>query len=291
MNVPGAVKIVAVGLLGALAVVLPEVAGSQAAPGSEGIQAENVDPYAHYWTPSEVGLEPGGSVLIGNSTEVPHGVEWISTPEGHAPTCDPSVPVGTTKAAAGAKWSGSCTFATPGVYVFYCTVHGAAMRGRIVVGAPASTTPSTSTTTSTPTTSTGAGGAPPLGETVAQTPSPASPLLGDERHSVALRAARHGAVVHGSLRLTSAAAGMGLEVEVSAQRALLKGGSGGSGVEVGRLKRSHLRAGVVSFSIALSGPARRALRRHGRLKIAVRVSLRDAQGAVISIVRSLTLRS
>jgi plastocyanin len=295
MSVRGVVRIVGVGLLGALAGVLPAMAGSQAAPGSEGIQAENVGPLTHYWTPSEVSVEPGGSVLIRNPTEVPHGIKWFSTPEGHTPICDPSVPVGSTKEASGIEWSGSCTFATAGVYVFYCTVHGSAMKGRILVGAPTTTTTSTTTSTTTPTqtSSTGStpGSPPPSGKAGSEPTSPASPLLGDVGHSVDLRPARHGAVVHALLRLSVAGAGSHVEIEVSAKRALLKGGQGASSVEVGRLDRSHLRAGAVSLSIDLNAQARRALRLHGRLKVAVRVRLRPAQGPVVSVLRSLTLRS
>lgn len=297
MSVRGVMRVAGIGVLGALVGVLPAVAGSQAAPGSEGIQAENVGLYSHYWTPSEVNVEPGGSVLIRNPTEVPHGIKWFSTPEGHTPTCDPSVPVGSTKEASGIEWSGSCTFATAGLYVFYCTVHGAAMRGRILVGAPTTTTPTTTTTTSTTTptqtSSTGStpGSPPPSGKAGSEPTSPASPLLGDVRHSVDLRSARHGAVVHALLRLSAAGVGSHVEIEVSAKRALLKGGPGAPRVEVGRLDRSHLRAGAVSLSIDLNALARRVLRLHGQLKVAVRVRLRPAQGPVVSILRSLTLRS
>jgi plastocyanin len=292
MKVREVMRIVGIGLLGALVGVLPAVAGSQAAPGSEGIKAENVSLYSHYWTPSEVGVEPGGSVVIGNSTEVPHGIEWFSTPEGHTPTCDPSVPVGSTKEASGTRWSGSCTFATPGVYVFYCTVHGAAMRGKIIVGTPTSTITTSTTTapTQTSTTSSGPGSPPPSGESGGGSAPAASPLLGEVSHAVIVRAATHGAVVHTSLRLASAGAGVHVEIEVSAKSALL-GGSGSAAVQVGRLERSSLRVGFVSLSLQLNSRARRALRRHGHLKVLVRLQLRPAQGAVFSIVRSITLRS
>lgn len=54
---------------------------------------------------------------------------------------------------------------------------------------------------------------------------------------------------------------------------------------------SNFVSGTVSFSVALHKQARRALRRHGKLKVSVRVLLRPVQGAVISISRNLTLRA
>jgi plastocyanin len=287
MSLRGGMRMLAVGLLGVLVVVAPEVAGSQAAPSSEGIHAENVGVYAHYWRPGEVSIEPGGSVAISNSTEVPHGVEWIAPPGGHGPSCDPSVPVGNTEAASGTNWSGSCTFTTPGVYTFYCTVHHAAMSGRIVVGTPTTTT-TTTTSTPTQTGTTGPTGVEPPTEGVAPSGSSGgSPLVGDVRHAVVLHAAGHGAVIHGTLRVAVAGEDMRLQAEVLARRAFLKGGSGS--VRVGHLERSHLHAGAVSFSLVLSTQAARALHKHGHLTVTVRLQLRPLQGRAISIVRSVTL--
>ncbi len=43
------------------------------------------------------------------------------------------MPVGTTPAASGTKWSGACTFTQAGTYTFFCTVHGSEMTGTITV--------------------------------------------------------------------------------------------------------------------------------------------------------------
>ena len=296
------------GLLGALVVVAPEVAGSQAASDPEAIKAENVGLYSHYWTPSAVHVEPGSSVQISNPTEVPHGVEWIAPPGGRGPACDPTVPVGSTAAASAKSWSGSCTFTTPGVYVFYCTVHGAAMRGQVTVGTTGTTT--TTTTTTTPTTPTGTTvGTTPTGTTPVRTtpvssgsggtktstgdpstsPHPfVSPLLGSVASSVALRVARHGAHVRGELHLSQAGAGAHVEIEVSAKGALL-GGASAPPVQIGRLERAHLSAGTVSFSIELNARAKRVLRRRGRLAVSVTLALRPLEGPVVLVHRSLTL--
>jgi hypothetical protein len=61
----------------------------------------------------------------------PHGVEWKSGP--NTPSCTSEVPVGTSPAASGTNWSGSCTFTQPGTYVFWCTVHGSSMSETVTV--------------------------------------------------------------------------------------------------------------------------------------------------------------
>lgn len=293
MGVVGAMRLAAFGTLGALVVVLPTVALSETTPVTETIKAENLGIYTHYWTPSEVQAQAGASVQISNPTEVAHGVEWIDPPGGEAPSCEKSVPVGDTEAASGKNWSGSCTFAKPGVYVFYCTVHGPAMRGQITVGSPAPGTPaSTSTTpaTSTPTGVAGGGASPP-GETGSSPTShtPASLLAGPLRRALELRGAPHGAIIHATLRLSVAAAGAHLAVNVTAPQAALTGTSGNSSLQIGHYARSSLHAGIVSFSIHLNALARRALRKRAHLTIAIRLLLKPAHGPVLSLLRSLTL--
>jgi hypothetical protein len=76
----------------------------------------------------------------------------------------------------------------------------------------------------------------------------------------------------GSVTISPAGAHGRLEVDVFAARSALSG-DGGHGLE--RLRRVALnpaRAGIVRFSIPLDAPARRALRRRGRLALTVRVS-------------------
>lgn len=114
-------------------VVFPAIAGSET---SATVTAENVGGFyaEHRWSPAQVTVSTIAGVTISNPTTVAHGVEWISPPS--TPNCDSGVPVGTTEAASGTNWKGTCTFTTPGTYTYYCTVHHAAMRGTIVVKEP-----------------------------------------------------------------------------------------------------------------------------------------------------------
>jgi plastocyanin len=90
----------------------------------------------HYWSPEQVRLSESGSVTFSNkSSSIPHGVYWTSATH---PVCEEGagkVPVGLTKS--GVSWSGVCSFAKPGAYTYYCTVHGPAMSGTVdVLGTP-----------------------------------------------------------------------------------------------------------------------------------------------------------
>jgi plastocyanin len=120
----------AVTVLG-VALILPAVAVSKRNPS---IEAYNEGVYIgahHFWKPSSATVITGGAVNLSNPTMVNHGVEWRSGPT--APSCSAGVPVGTSPAASGAKWSGTCRFIQTGTYTFYCTVHGAEMTGTVTV--------------------------------------------------------------------------------------------------------------------------------------------------------------
>jgi plastocyanin len=99
--------------LGLATAVLPAIASSETSPT---VTAENIGGgyygEEHRWTPPQVTVSAGGAVAFSNPTEVKHGVRWINPPA--TPTCDSGVPVGTTEAASGTKWSGTCTFAKAG---------------------------------------------------------------------------------------------------------------------------------------------------------------------------------
>jgi plastocyanin len=103
------------------------------------VEARNVREYIgekREWSPPETSVpDEGGVVNLANKTGVSHGVEWKGGPE--TPSCNGSVPVGTSPAASGPSWSGSCTFNKPGTYVFWCTVHGSEMTETITVKAVA----------------------------------------------------------------------------------------------------------------------------------------------------------
>ncbi len=138
-------------LLGSVLGILPVAASS--APGLTGsVTAENIGGGVygeeHLWTPPQVAVKPSGVVTFSNPTEVRHGIHWISPPA--TPTCDNGVPVGTTETSAATKWSGTCEFTQPGAYIYYCTVHGSAMRGTVTVpGTPTATTEQPTQTTQT----------------------------------------------------------------------------------------------------------------------------------------------
>lgn len=90
----------------------------------------------HYWSPERVSLSESATVTFSNkSASIPHGVYWTSATH---PVCEEGagkVPVGLAKS--GVSWSGVCSFAKPGAYTYYCTVHGPAMSGTIdVLGTP-----------------------------------------------------------------------------------------------------------------------------------------------------------
>jgi plastocyanin len=284
---------IAVLALGASVGVMPAIAGSEAAPT---IEAQNSGPpgYYHYWVPPTARIAPGGSVTFSNPTAVPHGVEWIKPPA--TPACASSVPVGNTESAAGTNWSGSCTFSQPGVYTFYCTVHGASMSGTVTVEAGGTTSTSPGTTPTTPTTtttpggtkttpgSTNPGGYPPPGSSTGTGPA-GVPLYS----ALALGPRVHGAKLRGSLNISSADAGATLSVTVRARRGALA--AGGGSVAVGTYVRHRVPAGHVLFAVPLTRRARLALAHRGRLAVSVTIVITPVAGKPAAVTRSLVLRS
>jgi len=255
------------GVLGAATVLLPVAAGSEGAPAV--VTAEDVGLYSHYWTPAGVKVEPGATVEFSNPTETPHGIRWVSTPSG-APACGAGVPVGATATASGKQWKGTCTFAAAGTYTYYCTVHGASMSGTITVGTPApGTTTTTSPTPAAPGTTTGAG----------TTPVPATtsgPVLSIARLSFV----RGGSTLRGAVQIAASAAGGTLTVTAGARLA-------GRRVQVGRLVRSYVSPGSLSWSLTLGPRARRALRAGRSLTLSVRIALVSPGGAASVLTRTV----
>jgi plastocyanin len=283
-----------VALLGAAVVVLPALA----VEANPTIQAQNIEEgpiTKHRWTPSQASIEPGGTVTLSNSSTTPHGVEWVSTPGGVQPACT-GVPVGTTAAASGTEWSGSCSFASAGVYTFYCTVHGPEMTGRITVGSNGVTT-TTMTMGSTTETQAGStpgtpGGAPGPGGG-ASTPGsglPGSLLVGSASSALKLAATQHGHSVKGSVAVSPTGAGGTLEVQLLARSAALASVGHQRKVQVGRTVRSSLRAGTASFTVTLNARAKRALGLHGRLALTVKLVLTSAHGSSVTLTRAVVVR-
>jgi plastocyanin len=279
--------------LGALVAILPAVAGSETSPSVTAVNSTG--PYAeqlHSWSPSHVTIGEGGSVTIANPTAVAHGVRWAAAPA--APVCDAGVPVGTSEAASGVEWSGSCTLARAGSYIFYCTVHGAAMSGTITVSAASVEPPaSTTTTATTPTGSTGSGegstGQPGASQTGGLVPG-GSPFAGAASKALKLAPAQRGNIVRGSLAVSAAGVHGRLEIELLAGRASLARAGASAEVRVGKLERGSLRAGTVRFAVALNARARRALARDGHLRLAVEVVLTPPGGHAARLRRGVVLR-
>jgi plastocyanin len=285
--------VILIATLGAWVVLLPAVAGSETSPAIEavnvmsgtGIYAEQT----HSWSPSQATVAAGGVVTISNHTAVAHGVEWREGPE--TPTCSAGVPVGTTPAHSGPNWSGTCTFAKAGVYTFYCTVHGPEMTGTVTVNADGSTTISAPAMTGSGSpASTPAGSGEPVPAGTPGTPgSSGSPLAGSARAALKLAGEQHGESVHGSLAVSQAGAGGRLELDLLAASSSLKASSHAAQVRVGRLVHPSLRAGSVSFTVALDTAARRALRRRGHLSLTLRIVLTPAHGSAVRITRTVLL--
>ena len=279
------------GVLGAAVVVMPALASSEGGP----IEAGGGPPY-YAWSPMSVEAKVGGTVSFSNSSGVYHGIEWRSPPS--EPHCTAGVPVGTTSAASGTSWSGSCTFSKAGEYVFWCTVHRQYMSGKVIVKPNGETTTVTSTSTSTPTyppptTPGGGGGNPPTPgyETSAPTAGSAPALLaGNASSAVKVPASQHGHAVHGSVAISPAGDGASLEVDLFARSAGLASAGHSTLVPIGRFVVAHVHAGSVRFSVALTRKARKALARHRRLTVTLRLTLHSTGAKAITLTRTVLLR-
>ena len=290
MGVRKGLGLAAAAVLGPAVVVLPAVASSETPPP---IEAENGPGYEHSWRPSAVTVAEGTAVTISNGTEVPHGVEWRSGPE--KPACTGGVPVGESAAASGTKWTGNCTLKTPGTYVFWCTVHHSYMSATVTVQPASTTTGSTTGTTPGGTTGTspsgGGGGGTNASPPVSPSASPhSSPVASAAVTAVKLRSQQHGRAVRGSLEVSSAGAGGRLQVDLLARRASLASARSAF-LRVGRLVRSAVGPGAVTFQVPLSASGRRELARAGRLVLRVQIKLTPHTGKAAVIKRGVTLRA
>ncbi len=285
-----------VALLGAAVVVLPALAASSEAKLEV---AENCNGYSNWqcWTapganptPAAIKLAAGGVVTFADKTSFPASITW----KGAAPTCSATVPV--SPAAASTGWEGTCTFGAPGTYQLE-TPSMYYPKATIEVSAPATTTTGTTTSSSTPSGSsgsstTGSGSPAPTQSgqpTTTNTPLGAL-LVGSESSAVAIGASQHGRSIHGSIDFSQTAVGGRLEVTLLARGALLSGAGHSGRVRVGRIVRSSLRAGKVSFAVALDAAAAHALRLNGHLTLSVKIVLRPVHGSVLAITRSVVLR-
>jgi plastocyanin len=244
-----------VAVLPALALILLPAVATSADPT---IEAAGGGPYS--WSPSSAEVGAGGSVTFKNSSgTVLHGVAWTGGPE--TPKCQ-GVPVNDFKT----SWSGSCTFAQAGAYAFKCTVHPE-MTGKISVSSSGTTPPP-----------------PPPGG------SPGgSPTGGPAMEDLTLARRQRGGAVRGSVDISQAGAGGRLQVDLFATRAKLFGAGHPGKMQVGRLTRSSLSEGVVSFAVSLKRVARVALRLAERLPLQVKVAVTPIAGAAIRQTRTVVL--
>jgi plastocyanin len=114
-----------------------------------------------------------------------------------------------------------------------------------------------------------------------------SPLVG----APSLRSSQHGSSVRGSVQISKAGVGGGLEVDLLASGASLAKRGHSAQARVGRLVRSSLYAGNVSFAVPLTAKAKGALKRHRRLALTVKIVLTPLHGAPVSTTRSVVLHA
>ena len=260
--------------LGVGAAVAPVMASSAAEPEPTVEAAGGAYGYSFYWSPSMAEVKEGGAVAFQNtSASVQHGVTWTGGPE--TPSC-PGVPVNEGKT----SWKGTCTFTHPGTYTFRCVVHPTEMTGTITVSSNGTVTTTTSTTPPTPT---------PTTTTVTPPPpaTPESPLAGPISRALKLSKSQRGGFVKGSIDIAKAGAGDRLAIDVFAKSASLAKAKSSPPVRVGRFARPSISAGAVSFSVRLDSKARRALKRHRRLVLGVRIVLTPRYGEPLSITRTV----
>jgi hypothetical protein len=230
---------------------------------------------------SKVTIASGGSVMF-----IDHGKEANIAWTGTAPTCEPSVPVA--PAAPKTGWEGKCTFATPGTYKFESStlfnVPGLGDYTKYEVLVEGSTAPPPtgeggSKAGSTPGTTTP--GTSPTGESPTGSPLSGAPTI----HS-----SQRGTTVKGSLQVAKAGAGDRLEVDLIATTASLAKAGHATQV-VGRFVSASVSAGQLSFSVKLDAKARKALKRHHRLALKVKITLTPGYGEAVSITRSVTVHA
>jgi hypothetical protein len=265
-------------LIGAAVAVLPALA---AAPPEAKLEVNENCVEANWpcWaTPgsgspaSKVTIATDGEVMFTDKATTAAAVVWM----GSAPACT-GVP---TSAMTG--WEGKCKFEQPGTYRFESsTLWPEYTKYEIVVeGATTGTTPTTTTTT--PTTTTPTPSEPSHGS--------GSPLEGGPK-ALKLAGSQHGSTVHGQVKVSQAGSGGRLEVGLFATSASLAKAGHPAQVRVGRLVRSSLQAGSVSFSVPLSAKGKAALRRHRRLALRVRITLTPLHGAAVTVTRGVVVRA
>ncbi len=229
----------------------------------------------------KVTIASGGSI-----TFVDHGREANIAWTGAAPTCEPAVPVA--PASPKTDWEGKCTFATPGTYKFESSTlfnEGGSLdytKYEVVVEG---------STITPPTGEGGSKGSSPPGTTPSSpTPAGESPTGSLFSGAPTVHSSQRGTTVKGSLQVAKAGAGDRLEVDLIATTASLAK-TGHKTQVVGRFVSASVSAGQQSFSIKLNAKARKALKRHHRLALKVKITLTPGYGEAVSVTRSVTVHA
>ena len=268
---------------------------------------------------SRVTIAPGGEIKFADNATTAATVVWTSS----APMCS-GIP-----ATATTGWEGSCKFEQEGTYRFESStmfnVSGIAnyTKYEVVVETashrydlnddnhntddydPTTTTPTTTTpTTTTPTTTTtttptatastqpSGGGASSTAPSTATTPgSMEGPGTSHPLATLALANAQHGSTVHGTVQIPATDGGARLEIELLAQEASLAKAKRSGSSRVGRLVRPSAAAGKFSFTVSLDGAAKRALRRHHKLGLTVKIVLTPKHGEALTVTHSVVLHT
>jgi plastocyanin len=275
-------------VLGAAVVIVPALAAATA-PSEAKLEVNQncVDPDWPCWaTPGSaspaltVKIAAGDEIMFtDHDASTAAAVVWM----GSAPACT-GVPTSATTG-----WEGKCKFEQPGTYMFESSTLfnepgvGNYTKYEVVVEG---------STTAPPTGAGGEGGS-KGGSTPGTTPSgpvpsgespTGSPLAGAPRISSNQR----GSTVKGSLEVSKAGGGDRLEVDLLATTASLAKAGHATQV-VGRFVSAAVSAGQRSFSVKLNAKARRALKRHHRLALKVKITLTPAGGEALTITRSVIL--
>jgi plastocyanin len=285
-----------VGLAGAAVAALPSLATGSSPPSSASFTAVDYAWEVSGGTSTQATIAQGGTATFSYPSGYSHhnadfsgGPQPSSCTQTAGPSSGPVPPLPAQPTAPG--WGGTCTFNTPGTYTFHCDLHPF-MSATIVVQAPGTTTTTTTGTTSTGHSSTTTPGTTTPGTSTAPGGGPGpggSPLAGTAAKAIAIATRQRGAVLHGSVRVSPAGAGGQLTVDLFATRTALTSARRPGLARVGQLARRSVPAGIVRFSISLDAAARRALGRHGRLKLTVRIAVVSPRGVKASVTRTVIL--
>lgn len=96
--------------------------------------------------------------------------------------------------------------------------------------------------------------------------------------------------MRGTVQVPAADGGARLEVDLLATTASLAKVKSSGSATVGRLIRSSVRAGKLSFSVTLTARGKRALHRHRRLPLTARIVLTPQHGAASTLTREIVVR-